>query len=48
MLSRHVVPNSLAPVTVQSTLNFGLAVIDIESTTPRGVSVGSADKFWDG
>ena len=36
VLVRHITPNTLAPITVQSTLNFGLAIIDLAALSFLG------------
>lgn len=46
ILVRHVVPNSLAPITVQSTLNFGLAIIDIAALSFLGFGAGPGTPSW--
>jgi len=46
VLARHVVPNSLAPITVQSTLNFGLAIIDIAALSFLGFGAGPGTPSW--
>jgi peptide/nickel transport system permease protein len=46
VLFRHVVPNSLAPITVQSTLNFGLAIIDIAALSFLGFGAGPGTPSW--
>ncbi|QLG28104.1 ABC transporter permease [Halorarum halophilum] len=46
VLVRHVLPNSLAPITVQSTLNFGLAIIDIAALSFLGFGAQAATPSW--
>jgi peptide/nickel transport system permease protein len=46
VLGRHVLPNSLAPMTVQSTLNFGLAVIDIAALSFLGFGAQAGTPSW--
>lgn len=46
VLVRHVVPNSLAPITVQSTLNFGLAIIDIAALSFLGFGAQAGMPSW--
>ncbi|MBV0924490.1 ABC transporter permease [Halomicroarcula limicola] len=46
VLARHVVPNSLAPITVQSTLNFGLAIIDIAALSFLGFGAQAGTPSW--
>jgi peptide/nickel transport system permease protein len=46
VLVRHVVPNSLAPITVQSTLNFGLAIIDIAALSFLGFGAQAGTPSW--
>ena len=46
VLARHVLPNCLAPVTVQSTLNFGLAIIDIAALSFLGFGADPGTPSW--
>ena len=46
VLARHVVPNALAPITVQSTLNFGLAIIDIAALSFLGFGAQAGTPSW--
>ncbi|WP_267641809.1 ABC transporter permease [Haloarchaeobius amylolyticus] len=46
VLVRHVVPNTLAPVTVQSTLNFGLAIIDLAALSFLGFGAPPGMPSW--
>ncbi|MHB9287645.1 ABC transporter permease [Halobacteriales archaeon Cl-PHB] len=46
VLAKHVVPNSLAPITVQSTLNFGLAIIDIAALSFLGFGAQAGTPSW--
>ena len=46
VLARHVLPNCLAPVTVQSTLNFGLAIIDLAALSFLGFGVDPGTPSW--
>jgi peptide/nickel transport system permease protein len=46
VIVRHVVPNSLAPITVQSTLNFGLAIIDIAALSFLGFGAQAGQPSW--
>lgn len=46
VLGRHVLPNSLAPMTVQSTLNFGLAVIDLAALSFLGFGAQAGAPSW--
>ncbi|WP_248909452.1 ABC transporter permease [Halocatena marina] len=46
VLVRHVVPNCLAPVTVQSTLNFGLAIIDLAALSFLGFGAAPGTPSW--
>jgi peptide/nickel transport system permease protein len=46
VLGRHILPNSLAPMTVQSTLNFGLAVIDIAALSFLGFGAQAGAPSW--
>ncbi|WP_435316844.1 ABC transporter permease [Haloarchaeobius sp. TZWSO28] len=46
VLIRHVVPNTLAPVTVQSTLNFGLAIIDLAALSFLGFGAPPGMPSW--
>jgi len=46
VLVRHVLPNTLAPITVQSTLNFGLAIIDIAALSFLGFGAQAGTPSW--
>lgn len=46
LLVRHVLPNCLAPVTVQSTLNFGLAIIDLAALSFLGFGAAPGSPSW--
>jgi peptide/nickel transport system permease protein len=46
VLARHVLPNTLAPVTVQSTLNFGLAIIDLAALSFLGFGAQAGTPSW--
>jgi len=46
VLVRHVLPNTLAPITVQSTLNFGLAIIDIAALSFLGFGAEVGTPSW--
>ncbi|MCG1001849.1 MULTISPECIES: ABC transporter permease [Halobacterium] len=46
LLVRHVLPNCLAPITVQSTLNFGLAIIDIAALSFLGFGASPGEPTW--
>jgi peptide/nickel transport system permease protein len=46
LLIRHVLPNCLAPITVQSTLNYGLAIIDIAALSFLGFGASPGDPSW--
>ncbi|WP_435361444.1 ABC transporter permease [Haloarchaeobius sp. DFWS5] len=46
VLARHVVPNCLAPITVQSTLNFGLAIIDLAALSFLGFGAAVGTPTW--
>ncbi|MFC6836944.1 ABC transporter permease [Halomarina ordinaria] len=46
VLVRHVLPNSLAPITVQSTLNFGLAIIDLAALSFLGFGASAGTPSW--
>jgi peptide/nickel transport system permease protein len=46
VLVRHVLPNCLAPITVQSTLNFGLAIIDIAALSFLGFGAEPGTPSW--
>ncbi len=46
VLIRHVMPNCLAPITVQSTLNFGLAIIDLAALSFLGFGAGAGTPSW--
>jgi len=46
VLVRHVLPNTLAPITVQSTLNFGLAIIDLAALSFLGFGAEAGTPSW--
>jgi peptide/nickel transport system permease protein len=46
VLVRHVFPNTLAPITVQSTLNFGLAIIDLAALSFLGFGAEAGTPSW--
>ncbi|MEZ3116155.1 ABC transporter permease [Halobaculum sp. MBLA0147] len=46
VLARHVFPNTLAPITVQSTLNFGLAIIDLAALSFLGFGAQAGAPSW--
>ncbi len=46
VLARHVMPNCLAPITVQSTLNFGLAIIDLAALSFLGFGAEVGTPTW--
>ncbi|SFR70010.1 ABC transporter permease [Halogeometricum limi] len=46
VLVRHVMPNCLAPITVQSTLNFGLAIIDLAALSFLGFGAEPGSPSW--
>jgi len=46
VLARHVLPNCLAPITVQSTLNFGLAIIDLAALSFLGFGAQAGTPSW--
>ncbi|WP_435344522.1 ABC transporter permease [Haloarchaeobius sp. HRN-SO-5] len=46
VLVRHIFPNTLAPITVQSTLNFGLAIIDIAALSFLGFGAQAGAPSW--
>ena len=46
VLTRHVLPNCLAPITVQSTLNFGLAIIDLAALSFLGFGARAGTPSW--
>lgn len=46
VLVRHILPNVLAPITVQSTLNFGLAIIDIAALSFLGFGASPGTPSW--
>jgi len=46
VLIRHVLPNCLAPITVQSTLNFGLAIIDLAALSFLGFGAAPGTPSW--
>jgi peptide/nickel transport system permease protein len=46
ILFRHVLPNCLAPITVQSTLNYGLAIIDIAALSFLGFGAEPGTPSW--
>jgi peptide/nickel transport system permease protein len=46
ILVRHILPNTLAPITVQSTLNFGLAIIDLAALSFLGFGAQAGTPSW--
>ncbi|MDG5775563.1 ABC transporter permease [Haloarculaceae archaeon H-GB2-1] len=46
VLVRHIMPNTLAPITVQSTLNFGLAIIDLAALSFLGFGAEPGTPTW--
>lgn len=46
VLVRHIMPNCLAPITVQSTLNFGLAIIDLAALSFLGFGAEAGTPSW--
>ena len=46
VLVRHILPNTLAPITVQSTLNFGLAIIDLAALSFLGFGAQAGAPSW--
>ncbi len=46
VLIRHILPNTLAPITVQSTLNFGLAIIDLAALSFLGFGATAGTPSW--
>jgi peptide/nickel transport system permease protein len=46
ILVRHVFPNCVAPITVQSTLNFGLAIIDLAALSFLGFGAQAGAPSW--
>ena len=46
VLVRHILPNTLAPITVQSTLNFGLAIIDLAALSFLGFGAQAGEPSW--
>jgi peptide/nickel transport system permease protein len=46
VLVRHILPNTLAPITVQSTLNFGLAIIDLAALSFLGFGASPGTPSW--
>jgi peptide/nickel transport system permease protein len=46
VIVRHILPNCLAPITVQSTLNFGLAIIDIAALSFLGFGSEAGTPEW--
>ncbi|WP_231184978.1 ABC transporter permease [Haladaptatus sp. DYF46] len=46
VLVRHVLPNCLAPITVQSTLNFGLAILDLAALSFLGFGADPGTPSW--
>ena len=46
VLVRHILPNTLAPITVQSTLNFGLAIIDLAALSFLGFGAQAGTPSW--
>lgn len=46
VLARHILPNTLAPITVQSTLNFGLAILDLAALSFLGFGASAGTPSW--
>ncbi|WP_135823287.1 ABC transporter permease [Halorussus ruber] len=46
VIVRHILPNCLAPITVQSTLNFGLAIIDLAALSFLGFGAEAGTPSW--
>lgn len=46
IIVRHILPNCLAPITVQSTLNFGLAIIDLAALSFLGFGAATGTPSW--
>lgn len=46
VLVRHILPNTLAPITVQSTLNVGLAIIDLAALPFLGFGAQAGTPSW--
>jgi peptide/nickel transport system permease protein len=46
VLVRHILANTLAPITVQSTLNFGLAIIDLAALSFLGFGAQAGTPSW--
>jgi peptide/nickel transport system permease protein len=46
VIVHHVLPNCLAPITVQSTLNFGLAIIDLAALSFLGFGAPTGTPSW--
>ena len=46
ILFRHVMSNTLAPITVQSTPNFGLAIVDIAALSFLGFGAQARAPSW--
>ena len=46
VIVRHILPNCLAPITVQSTLNFGLAIIDLAALSFLGFGAPTGTPSW--
>ncbi|ELZ37956.1 binding-protein-dependent transport systems inner membrane component [Halorubrum saccharovorum DSM 1137] len=46
LIVRHILPNCLAPITVQSTLNYGLAIIDIAALSFLGFGASPGEPTW--
>jgi peptide/nickel transport system permease protein len=46
VLGVHILPNCLAPITVQSTLNFGLAIIDLAALSFLGFGAEAGTPSW--
>jgi peptide/nickel transport system permease protein len=46
VLFRHILPNCLAPITVQSTLNYGLALIDLAALSFLGFGAEPGTPAW--
>ncbi|MFP4590547.1 MAG: ABC transporter permease [Halobacteriales archaeon] len=46
VLGRHVVPNTLAPITVQATLTYGLTIIDLAALSFLGFGASPGTPDW--
>ena len=46
VLIHHILPNTLAPITVQGTLNFGLAIIDLAALSFLGFGATAGTPTW--